>query len=145
MQGNSMVDEVTIATIVDDRLGKLEVKLMARMDQIIQGIELQAPALGKMEASMKDKTSALLTNGMESLTKQMERGQALLESKVEFVFSAQNRQHEDTQGQMQKNLETMAENVFSKASGQVDSNQVFFQNITKALDYQSEKLEELHD
>merc|ERR1740133_371800 len=75
----------------------------------------------------------------------MERSQALLESKVEFVFSSQNRQQEAAQAGMQQKLELMAKDLFAAAAGQFAAGDSSAQSLSKTLVYHSEKLDEMQE
>jgi len=139
------IDENTIARIVDTRLEKLESKFTHGFDQIMGKLADADRAERASGPILQAQLGTQISSGMDLLTKQMERSQALLESKVEFVFSSQNKQQEEAQTGMQQKLELMAKDLFAAAAGQFDAGSSSTQSISKALAYNSEKLDDMQE
>jgi len=139
MQEVAVVQQANLEPL-EKRMEKLESRLLEKFEQAINMV-------GKKIELSQEKFATGLANGLQDVSKAMERSQTMLEAKVEFVFASQNQKHEQNQAGMQSKFEAVAEKVFQRAASvrnaADDANTAAVQAMQKSLADATSRLQEL--
>jgi hypothetical protein len=122
------------AEAFEKRMEQFEGRLMEKFEHVMQGF-------GKQLETSHEK----LSTDIHDMGKVMERSQTMLEAKVEYVFTTQNKDHENAQAGMQKQLQEMAQALLERASSTYDANSSSVKAMQTSLSEATALLTQIND